>query len=55
MCHMHFFKVWNLCHVEKNLDLREEILCEAYANILLSLEQLFCIEGISFGCLQRQN
>lgn len=36
MCHMHFFKVWNLGHIAKNLDLREEILCEAYASTLSS-------------------
>lgn len=49
-----FFKVWKLCHIERDLDLREETICEAYANPLPSLEQLFCVEGISFACLQRQ-
>lgn len=29
------FKVWKLCHTERDLNLREEAIYEAYANLIL--------------------
>lgn len=34
VCIMYFVEVWTPCHIGKDVDLKEETICEEYANAL---------------------
>lgn len=48
LCIVYFLKVWTPCHGGMDVDLREETICEEYADALPSSEYLLAVEGIFF-------